>query len=65
MGRISQLIDWGRQNRLKAKLVLLIIIWLFTAIVFVSVRLLHRGEMWRSPFSIEGIPSSLGGSGIN
>ena len=65
MGRISQLIDWGRQNRLKAKLIALISLWLLIACIFGGVRLLHYNEVWHSPFSIEGIPASLGSTSGN
>lgn len=65
MGRISRIIDWGRQNRLKAKSIVLIIVWLLIACIFGGVRLLHYNEVWQPLSSMEGIPASLGSTSGN
>lgn len=65
MERTKLLVEWGRKNPLKAKLLLLISLWLLTFFIFGVVKLLHWNELWRMPSVIEGIPAVLGSNGGN
>ena len=62
MGKINRFIVWERNNRLKAKLIVLAGLWLIIILMFVAVKLLHWNETWQL---LQGEPSSLGSNGGN